>query len=379
MRSDHPRLPRQRWDLFCRVVDNLGDAAILWRLARQLAAEHGRTPRLWIDDPAALARLVPGARAGARVDGVRIERWDDADPRLAHTPQDEVADVVIGGFACHPPAAYRAAMQTSRPAWIDLEYLSAEPWVDTHHGLPSPKPDGLVEHFYFPGPSAAAGGLLREADLIVRRDAFVADPRARDEFLGALGVRPAPGERFASMFCYPGSPLAPVFDALAADRADGRWRVLLPQGVAPDAPDHPIVQRVPFVPQRDYDRLLWSCDLNWVRGEDSVVRALWAARPFVWQAYRQDAGAHRPKVDALLDHWLAGAALAPAAACAWQAAHAAWNDAPEPAAWAGTRNAMPALLQSLPALRAAAGRRTETLAGARSLSHRLVAFADDRL
>jgi len=377
MRSAPPRSRPQRWDLFCRVVDNLGDAAILWRLARQLATEHGRTPRLWIDDPDALARLVPGARAEASIDGVSVERWDDADPRLAHTPAKDVADVVVAGFGCHPPAGYRVAMCARRPVWIDLEHLSAEPWVDSHHGLPSPKPDGLIEHFYFPGPSPAAGGLLREADLIERRDAFDADPRARLGFLGSLGVLPAPGERFASIFCYPGSPLGPVFEALAADRADGRWWVLLPEGVAPDAPDHPIVRRVPFVSQRAYDRLLWSCDLNWVRGEDSIVRALWSARPFVWQAYRQPEGAHRAKVDALLERWLADAALAPAAARSWRAIHAAWND--PPGAVEATRQAMPGLLAALPALRAGAMRSTRTLAADPSLGQRLVAFVDERL
>ena len=37
------------WDVFCRVVDNYGDAAVCWRLARQLADEHGARVRLWID------------------------------------------------------------------------------------------------------------------------------------------------------------------------------------------------------------------------------------------------------------------------------------------------------------------------------------------
>ena len=61
-----------------------------------------------------------------------------------------------------------------------------------------------------------------------------------------------------------------------------------------------------MVPQADYDRLLWSCDLNFVRGEDSFVRAQWAARPFVWHIYPQEDDAHRVKLDAFLDCYLAG-------------------------------------------------------------------------
>ena len=58
---------------------------------------------------------------------------------------------------------------------------------------------------------------------------------------------------------------------------------------------------LPFVPQSRYDELLWSCDCNFVRGEDSFVRAQWAARPFVWHIYPQRERAHWRKLEAFLD------------------------------------------------------------------------------
>jgi uncharacterized repeat protein (TIGR03837 family) len=64
---------------------------------------------------------------------------------------------------------------------------------------------------------------------------------------------------------------------------------------------------IPFLPQDRYDVLLWACDLNFVRGEDSFVRAQWAGRPFVWQIYAQQDDAHRTKLLAFLDRLLAGA------------------------------------------------------------------------
>ncbi|MFM1989381.1 MAG: hypothetical protein RJA99_2338 [Pseudomonadota bacterium] len=368
------RVRGTRWDLFCRVVDNFGDAAVCWRLARQLAREHGARPRLWIDDPATLTALVPGAAAGAAVDGVTLEAWTAGDPRLCATTADDVADVVVGAFACTLPEAYRAAMRARRPVWIDLEYLSAEGWVPGHHGLPSPKPDGLVEHFFFPGLDAATGGLLREADLIARRDAFDAD--ARTAFLASIGVAPREGERLASLFCYPDAPARALLDALAA-RAEP-WRVLVPHGVAPQAAGHPLAVPIPFVPQADYDRLLWSCDLNLVRGEDSLVRALWAARPMVWQIYRQDEDAHRPKLQALLDGWIAEARPAPAAAAALAAMEAAWNADPRDA-HALLPAALDALLDALPELRSAAGRWVARAAARPDLCARLVDFVSGRL
>jgi uncharacterized repeat protein (TIGR03837 family) len=53
--------------------------------------------------------------------------------------------------------------------------------------------------------------------------------------------------------------------------------------------------------QVDYDQLLRDCDLNFVRGEDSWVRAIWAGKPFIWQAYLQDENVHIKKLDAFLD------------------------------------------------------------------------------
>ncbi|HYF58919.1 MAG TPA: elongation factor P maturation arginine rhamnosyltransferase EarP, partial [Burkholderiaceae bacterium] len=158
------------------------------------------------------------------------------------------------------------------------------------------------------------------------------------------------------------------------------WRLLLPEGTAPDAPAHPAIRRVPFLPQRDWDRLLWSCGLNLVRGEDSLVRALWAGRPMLWQAYRQPERAERPKLAAFADRWLGDDAALPApAARAFEAAQDAWNLAPDPAADAAMRLAAPALLDALPALDAHAERVRGRLGGFPDAVSRLVSFAVGRL
>jgi len=47
-----------------------------------------------------------------------------------------------------------------------------------------------------------------------------------------------------------------------------------------------------------------------VRGEDSFVRAQWAARPFAWHIYPQQDDAHLPKLDAFLDRYTEGFAHA---------------------------------------------------------------------
>ncbi len=202
------------------------------------------------------------------------------------------------------------------PVWIDFEHLSAEPWVDGFHGLPSPHPTrALVKHFFYPGFGEPTGGLLVEPDLDARRAAFVADAVAVDGWRRRIGLDADDGARRLSLFAYDDAPVGALLDALAASSAAGgpRWSVVVPDGVAVAAIDAwlagaprstpPTIARIPFVDQDDYDRLLWTCDVNVVRGEDSFVRAQAAGRPFVWQAYRQPDDAQRPKIGAFLDRF----------------------------------------------------------------------------
>ena len=379
--------PGLRCEVFCRVVDNLGDAAVCWRLCRQLATEQGWSPRLWIDAPQVLQRLVPHARAGHPHSGVQIEHWRGDDPRLLAPNPSQMGQVVIAAFACDLPPGYRKALRTHPAVWLNLEYLSAEGWVDGHHGLPSPKPDGGIEHFFFPGFTPASGGLLREADSLARRDAFMADPGARTAFLAQLGIRVEAGERLASLFCYPNAPVNTLLAALHRDISGARWRVLVPAGVqVGDIPRdlrEALVTPIPFVPQLDYDPLLWSCELNWVRGEDSLVRALWSGRPFLWQAYRQHDDAHLAKLQALIQQWVDVAQPDAQSAQAWKQAMLGWNTVaasadpqPEP----DTRSAcLSGLLRHVPALHAASQRWSAAQSQQPDLVSRLVAFVGERL
>lgn len=330
----------QRWDIFCRVVDNFGDAGVCWRLARQLAHEHGFQVRLWIDDLASLARLEPAVVTARHqgVAGVEVLQWD------AHADAGVVAggpaDVVIESFGCGLPAQYIAAMaQQSRGCvWIVLEYLSAEPWVREHHGLPSPHPRlPLQRYFFFPGFVPGTGGLLRERDLFSRRAGF--DARAVDAFWRSVGHEPLrAGATAISIFGYESAPLAELLQvwesgsaSIVAAIPEGRSiAAALAHFGADRVPPARVLRRgalevriLPFVPQVGYDELLWSCDVNFVRGEDSFVRAQWAGRPLVWQIYPQEARAHWEKLDAFLDLYSAG--LPAEAAMAVAALMRFWN------------------------------------------------------
>jgi uncharacterized repeat protein (TIGR03837 family) len=383
-----PAIPLH-WDIFCTVVDNYGDIGVAWRLARQLAREHDLAVRLFVDNVPALSRLAPEIDVAAdaqRAQGVDVRRWAGAQSDLAEEPQD----VVIEAFGCGLPAAYLARMVVRRPppVWVNLEYLSAESWIEGCHGLASRHPTlPLTRYFFFPGFTAQSGGLLRERDLLDRRDRFGADPEERDGVWRRLGVAaPAPETQLVSLFCYPDADLASLLDAWAqgdtsllcvvpegvASAALARWT----GGVALDAGKRftrgPLaLAGVPFVAQDDYDRLLWACEINFVRGEDSFVRAQWAGRPMIWHAYPQAENAHRLKLDAFLERYALALPAEPAEAL--RDMSTAWNAGSDSAAvWQR-------FVAALPALSAHAQAWAGALAQHRDLADTLVKFCADRV
>jgi uncharacterized repeat protein (TIGR03837 family) len=304
-----------RWDIFCRVIDNHGDLGVCWRLAADLGS-RAQSVRLWVDDPSALAWMAPHGAAG-----VSVMLW--ADPLAVCEP----GDVVIEAFGCDPPPAFVAQMAAQRqpPLWVNLEYLSAETYVERCHGLPSPQQRGpgagLVKWFYYPGFTPDSGGLLREA-----RALEPGDPG----WLAAQGIELRPGERRVSLFAYADAPLEALFE-----RLDEQPTLLLLAAGAVQRPALGLfdargrrgrylrVHALPWFDQAGYDQLLCACDLNFARGEDSVVRAMWAGAPFVWQIYAQADGAHAAKLDALLDRLTTG--CAPVLAAAVRQLWRAWN------------------------------------------------------
>jgi len=310
-------VPPWQWDVFCRVIDNFGDIGVCWRLASQLAAA-GQRVRLWVDDASALAWMAPGDAAD-----VEVRSWGALPP--ADGPP---SDVLVEAFGCEiapdfiAACADRVSAGAKKPVWINLEYLSAESWVPRHHGLPSPvlhgPAAGWTKWFYYPGFGKDTGGLLRERGLMDRMQAFDRSAWRRQQGGSALAQEP----RWVSLFCYEPPALgdwlqqcasgatAPTCLLVTPGRAQRAVQVAM-QEISNEIglqrlsgkSEQLHILNMDARPQPAYDELLWACDLNFVRGEDSLVRALWAGQPLVWHIYPQDDGAHGPKLDAFLD-WL---------------------------------------------------------------------------
>ena len=302
-----------RWDIFCQVIDNFGDIGVCWRLAANLA-QRGCAVRLRVDDASALAWMAPDG-----LDGVQVLPYD-APWDASHPPQ-----AVVEAFGCAAPAPYLDALARQPAPLLNLEYLSAEDYVLRCHRLPSPilhgPGQGLTRWFFYPGFTAGTGGLLREPDLLPRQALF-----DRQAWRQQHGVR---ADAVAiSLFCYEPAALPHWLQQCTA-HAD--WQLLVTPGRAtaavqknmnekglnPLPAKHEKLLFLQSCSQTDFDALLWACDLNLVRGEDSLVRALWAGQPLVWHIYPQDDNAHHAKLQAFLDWLHAPASL--------RDFHYAWN------------------------------------------------------
>ncbi|PYE23664.1 putative repeat protein (TIGR03837 family) [Paraburkholderia silvatlantica] len=376
-------------DLFCAVIDNFGDIGVCWRLARQLAHEHGWQVRLFVDDLHAFQKLCPALdpdRATQTVEGVLVEHWHEPG-HAGDTLQ--IADVVIEAFACELPGVYVAAMaeRARKPVWLNLEYLSAEDWVADFHLRPSPHPRyALAKHFFFPGLGPGTGGVLKERALDAGRADFERSRDARTAWWQRAtgGPPPGPDAIVISLFAYEN----PAVDPLLEQWRDGAKPVVLlvPEGRISGALarffGEPAfgagsqatrgalrAHALAFTEQRAYDPLLWASDLNFVRGEDSFVRAQWAARPFVWHIYPQADDAHLPKLDAALAHY--GRTLPAAPRAALERFWHAWNGRGTPD-WAD-------FAQHLPAYAARANAWAAELGQVGDLAGNLAEFAKSQL
>ena len=331
-----------QWDIFCKVIDNFGDIGICWRLAADLAS-RGQRVRLWVNDSSALAWMAHGG-----CDSVQVLSWTAS---LDVTCVDSIpCDVLIEAFGCDVAPEFIAAFarihwaedqnDALKPLWFNLEYLSAEAYVARNHGLTNLVSSGPVagwhKTFYYPGFTPDTGGLLREPDLLERQAKF-----DRAAWLKQYGVD-WQGEKIVSLFCYEPPALAQLLADLEQNGINGQHvRLLVAAGRAADAvkaletlktPQNThqiglqsneygrkqlLISYLPQLTQTDFDHLLWASDVNFVRGEDSVVRAIWAGKPFVWQIYAQQDSAHGPKLEAFLDMLAAPHSL--------RAFHRVWN------------------------------------------------------
>lgn len=285
-------------DIFCDVIDNYGDAGVCWRLARDIYQTRGWNVRLFINDLPTLGAITEGLKTQSneqKLDGIAVLKWEMAE-------REQPGDVVIETFGCRLPAVFeqKIAQKNTTPVWINLEYLSAEDWVEGCHTLPSPHPQyGTKKYYFFPGVTSKTGGLIIEENLKKDREVFL---KRKKSFLKSLGADTSINfNQF--VFCYPQAPLELFVKALAKDGRD--IQLLLAAGrsasmISALTKDIPFIKAIhlSMCRQEHFDRFLWVSDSAIIRGEDSFARAQIEGCPFIWNIYPQTEETHLTKLKA---------------------------------------------------------------------------------
>ena len=372
----------QHWDIFCNIVDNYGDIGICWRLSQQLVNDHHVQVRLFIDNLTTAKKIIPhldSTLTEQAIQGVTVCTW----PIVATMP----AEVVIETFSCALPDAYLVKMTQQQSIWINLEYLSAESWVGDFHAKPSPHPTlAITKHFYFPGFKNDTGGLIREHNLIAKRDTFLNSKIDQTKFWQALGINNESEKDsiIISLFYYPQANINQLLLALSATNQPSS--IFLPFNGSIDTLssiftdfkqvnantlrlESITVHLLPFLSQSDYDHLLWACDLNFVRGEDSWIRAIWASKPFIWQPYIQTEDTHIKKMQAFLEVYSCEAT--DEIKSTLLDAHLTWSNAS-----ISDTNNLTRLVQNLPKLDSYTKQQADILSALPDLATKLLSFSE---
>jgi len=297
-------------DIFCHVIDNYGDAGVVYRFAKEcLLARPGLRIRVFIDDVKPLHDMVPGidpVKTMQELDGVAFNSWDIITEDLVK--EIGTADILVEAFACFIPDMVLETASRRPTVIINLEYFSAEPWIEGYHLKESLVGRGALKKYYFmPGLTPASGGVI--IDTRMERARGVVNQNRVEYFAEllekyGLGRHGSKIPLFGTVFTYTRG-----FDTLLEDlqsidndvflfvlgqkSAEGMLRTLERKTAGPFS--GPIgklgnthIVFMPFLPQYHYDELLCACDFNIVRGEDSLVRAVLAGKPLLWQAYIQE-------------------------------------------------------------------------------------------
>ena len=295
--------------IFCRVVDHFGDAGFCWRLSVALRGLGVAHVVLVIDR----LNILEDLRGSERIGGLTVLPWNVVQEEWERrgVPAGHKADLVIEAFACDPPQVYLRALD-SHAQWITLDYLATEPWADDAHDQLSPHPRldhpmATTRRWWIPGFSKNTGGLVHGSWRHIAR-------KERHTWRRTLAGPTVGDDTFLVMaFGYGDADWQALTRAMQSALPKGFTKVVLwqPKGIA--------------FPQSDFDAILQACDLNFVRGEDSFVRAHWAAAgpwqvPFVWQPYRQDQQGHGHKMAGWLNQVVCNPALESLQNLQW-----AWN------------------------------------------------------
>ncbi len=265
------------WHIFAKVIDNYGDMSIAWRLASGLV-DYGQKVTLFIEkkeDIEPILKLQPNI-------SFKVKSFNEALAEI-----DKVNNI-ISVFDVPLPPDYLDNIQHPSNLFI-YEYLSAESWVKEFHMKPSLTENSFInKRYFYPGFNDKTGGLLRERDY--------SNEESADHIKGM-----EQGSHFQASFFYYSHTSHESVEVIKKLKPDFKALILDELIEFQDLKKETWVEGFMMMAFDDYDRLLQSSNLNFVRGEDSLTRAIFCGRPFIWQPYAQENDHQLVKLEAFIN------------------------------------------------------------------------------
>ena len=281
-------------DIFCQVIDNYGDVGVAYRLAREFKRVYLNKKLRFIINQMEELNLIK------KSEEIEIITYQDI------SKIENSADLIIESFGCEIPKEYMDRALKNSKLIINLEYFSAEDWVDDFHLQESFLGENLKKYFFIPGLSKKSGGILLDNEFLERKKKVTKNKRY---YLKKIGINEK-YDLIGSVFSYEKN-----FDFLIEELKKLDKKILLL--ILSEKTQKNFIKyfdnvnnydkikfvKLPFFTYDKYEELLALCDFNLVRGEDSFVRALLLGKPFLWHIYPQEGNTHIKKLESFLEKY----------------------------------------------------------------------------
>ena len=281
-------------DIFCQVIDNYGDVGVAYRLAREFKRVYPNKKLRFVINQIEELNLI------RKSEDIEIILYKDI------SKIENSADLIIESFGCEIPKEYMDKALKNVKLIINLEYFSAEKWVDDFHLQESFLGGNLKKFFFIPGLSEKSGGILLDNEFLERKKKVEAN---KEYYLEKFGIKEK-YDLIGSVFSYEKN-----FDSLIEELKKLNKKVILL--ILSEKTQKNFIKyfdngnnydkikfvKLPFFTYDKYEELLALCDFNLVRGEDSFVRALLLGKPFLWHIYPQDENTHIKKLESFLEKY----------------------------------------------------------------------------
>ena len=281
-------------DIFCQVIDNYGDVGVAYRLAREFKRVYPNKKLRFVINQIEELNLI------RKSEDIEIILYKDI------SKIENSADLIIESFGCEIPKEYMDKALKNVKLIINLEYFSAEKWVDDFHLQESFLGGNLKKYFFIPGLSEKSGGILLDNEFLERKKKVEAN---KEYYLEKFGIKEK-YDLIGSVFSYEKG-----FDSLIEELKKLDKKIILL--ILSEKTQKNFIKyfdngnnydkikfvKLPFFTYDKYEELLALCDFNLVRGEDSFVRALLLGKPFLWHIYPQDENTHIEKLESFLEKY----------------------------------------------------------------------------